>query len=81
MRVVPGQQKVSVYGASSSRTRRIRTADLNDTEVVSLLDLVFEDGDGEFVMPVAEYWGEQICRVEPYFLDTVRLNEFLARHG
>ena len=55
MRVVPGQQKVSVYGASSSRTRRIRTADLNDTEVVSLLALVFEDGDGEFVMPVAEY--------------------------
>ena len=53
----------------------------NDTEVVSLLDLVFEDGDGEFVMPVAEYWGEQICRVEPYFLDKLRLNEFLARHG
>jgi len=60
---------------------RLKSMIANDTGVVSLLDLVFEDGDGEFAMPVADYWGEQICRVEPYLLDTVRLNEFLARHG
>jgi len=73
-----------VLGILQPKDVRRKSMTANDTEVVSLLDLVFEDGNGEFVMPVAEYFeirGDQIARVVPYFLDTVRLNEFLERRG
>lgn len=63
---------------------RRKSMTASDTQVVSMLDLVFADGDDEFVMPVAEFFemrGGQIARIVPYFLDTARMNEFLERRG
>jgi ketosteroid isomerase-like protein len=61
---------------------RRKSMTANDSEVVCLIDLVFQDGEGEFVMPVAEYFeirGDKISRMVPYFFDTAGMNEFLDR--
>ena len=63
---------------------RVKSLTANDSEVVALLDLVFEGQGESFVMPVAEYFEMReglICRIMPYFFDTAGMAAFLARRG
>ncbi|BBE35660.1 nuclear transport factor 2 family protein [Sphingosinicella microcystinivorans] len=63
---------------------KLKSITANENEVVGLLDLIFADGDGEFIMPVAEYFeirDGHISRIVPYFFDTPGLTQFIARRG
>jgi len=71
-----------VLGVLQPKDVRRKSMMANESEVISLLELVFDDPDGEFVMPVAEYFemrDGQIARMIPYFLDTTAMNDYLAR--
>ena len=75
----------SVLGALQPSDVRFKSMTANDSQVVSLLDLVFESDQGELVMPVAELFefeGDKVKRMLPFFYDTAVLDRFLkAREG
>ncbi|WFL77770.1 nuclear transport factor 2 family protein [Altererythrobacter arenosus] len=70
----------SVLGALQPRDVQLKSMTANESQVVSLLDLVFDSDDGDFIMPVAELFeieGGKIKRMLPYFYDTAVLDRFL----
>lgn len=70
----------SVLGALQPRDVNFKSMTANGDQVVSLLDLVFDGNDGDFVMPVAELFvieAGKVKRMLPYFYDTAVLDRFL----
>lgn len=53
----------------------------NDIEVVSMLELVIENGEQDLIAPVAEYFrvtNGKISEIRPYFFDTAAINTYLG---
>jgi ketosteroid isomerase-like protein len=70
----------SALGALAPKDVRFKSMTANDDEVVSLIELVFDERGNEYIMPVAEYFqmrGGKIAKMTPYFFDTGQLAIFL----
>ena len=70
----------SVLGALQPRDVNFKSMTANENQVVSLLDLVFDGEDGDFVMPVAELFeieNGKVKRMMPFFYDTALLDRFI----
>ena len=71
-----------VLGILQPKDVRRKSMTANDSEVVSMLELVFDDTDGDFVMPIAEHFemrDGRIAKMVPYFLDTAAMIDYLRR--